>query len=63
MEQNCDVYISYKLENDHWKLPWSEWANPYYNQDDALEKYAPHIRRRPSLWNNLDSLEGKLLGC
>ena len=63
LEQNCDVYISYKLENDHWSLPWSEWTNPYYNQDNALELYAAHIKRRPSLWHKLDSLEGKLLGC
>ena len=61
LEQNCDVYIAFKIQNDHWNLPWSEWANPYYNQEDALEKYAAHVKHK--LWHKLDSLEGKLLGC
>ena len=37
------------------------WANPHYNKENPLEKYAAHVRRR--LWRDLDSLEGKLLGC
>ena len=37
------------------------WANPHYNNENPLEKYAAHVRRR--LWRDLDSLEGKLLGC
>ena len=63
LEQPYDVYIAGKVQNDHWQLPWSEWANPYYNKHDALELYAEHVRRRISLWHKLDSLEGKLLGC
>ena len=59
--QNCDVYISYKMDNDHWNLPRSKWANPYYMEEDSLDKYAAHIRRK--LWHELDELEGKLLGC
>ena len=60
--QNCDVYIAYKMNNDHWNLPRSKWANPYDSRDpQGLVKYANHIRQK--LWYDLDSLEGKLLGC
>ena len=63
LEQGYDVYISGKVQNELWQLPWSEWANPFYNREDALERYEAHIRRRISLWHKLDTLEGKLLGC
>ena len=57
--QNCDVYIAHKVNNDYWNLPRSKWANPHGRHE--LEKYAVHVRRK--LWHDLDSLEGKLLGC
>ena len=60
--QNCDVYISYRMNNDHWNLPRSKWANPFKNADpQRLAKYAEHVKRK--LWHDLDSLDGKLLGC
>ena len=59
--QNCDIYISSRIHNDNWDLPWSEWANPHYKDAHPLERYERHIRKRK--WYDLDSLEGKLLGC
>ena len=63
VEQGCDVYIGSKIQNEHWALPWSDWANPFFYHENALEKYEAHIRYRPALWQKLDELEGKLLGC
>ena len=63
LQQNCDVYIANKMDNDHWKLPRSEWANPFYSKEDALQKYEQHVRRSSKLWYKLNQLEGKLLGC
>jgi len=60
LEQPCDVYIAGKMQNDFWNLPRSKWANPYFMEEDSLDKYAAHVRRK--LWDQLDELEGKLLG-
>ena len=60
--QNCDVYIAHRMDNDHWNLQRSKWANPFKKSDPQhLHNYADHIRKK--LWHDLDSLEGKLLGC
>ena len=48
------------MDNDHWNLPRSKWARPYHV--DTLQKYAEHVRNG-RLWHQLDTLEGKLLGC
>ena len=60
--QNCDVYIAHRMDNDHWNLQRSKWANPCPKSDPQhLQNYAQHIRKK--MWHDLDSLEGKLLGC
>ena len=59
--QNCDVYIGPRLVNEHWDLGWSEWHNPFYKHENKLQMYENYVRLK--LWNKLDRLEGKLLGC
>ena len=59
LTQNCNVYIAHKVDNDYWNLTRSKWANPHGRHE--LEKYTVYVRRK--LWHDLDSLEGKLLGC
>lgn len=45
----------------------SKWANPYsvkkYGREDCIKKYEEKIRNTPELWNALEELEGKVLGC
>ena len=59
--QNCDVYIGPKVVNESWDLDWSEWSNPINKHEHKLKMYENHIRAK--MWNKLDKLEGKLLGC
>ena len=59
--QNCDVYIGPKVVNESWDLDWSEWYNPFNKHEHKLQMYENHIRAK--MWNKLDKLEGKLLGC
>ncbi len=44
----------------------SKWANPFplskYTLEESLEKYEEYIRKGP-LWDQLEELEGKTLGC
>lgn len=45
----------------------SKWANPFnvkdYGRDRCLELYEKYIRNNKNLWNDLESLRGKELGC
>ncbi len=49
----------------------SKWHNPFTLAKNATEKqktealasFREHIRITPSLWDNLEDLEGKVLGC
>ena len=59
--QNYDIYIAHKVYNEHWNLDWSEWSNPFNKYENKLEMYENYIRAK--MWNKLDKLEGKLLGC
>lgn len=64
-EQRPDhVYIG------RWAWPTkkaSKWANPYsvkkYGRDKCLELYESKVRQTPELWNALEELDGKVLGC
>lgn len=59
-----DLYIG--RENKTYNLPASKWANPYTLSDYSLEEclilYEKHIRNS-DLYNQLDELEGLILGC
>ena len=59
-----DLYIGRK--NVTYNLEESKWANPYslkfYNREEALSLYETYIRQS-ELYNSLDELEGKTLGC
>lgn len=49
----------------------SVWGNPFtveqYGRDGCIEKYEQYIRDKlrlnPELWQELQKLEGKVLGC
>lgn len=59
-----DLYIGRK--NITYNLEESKWANPYslefYNREEALSLYETYVRQS-ELYNQLDELEGKTLGC
>ena len=67
--QDCDVYIGREVKHEgSWNLDESKWANPYKiaefeTREECLAKYETHIRNTPELWNSLDELRGKTLGC
>ena len=65
--QDCDIYVGRKLTMGGWNLPASKWQNIYkvneYGLSKALELYEKHVRETPELWNSLEELEGKVLGC
>ena len=45
----------------------SKWSNPFtvkkYGRDKVLELYEDYIRSNPGLYNSLEELRGKELGC
>ena len=67
--QGCDIYIGRMVERGGWRLPQSDWANPFTvrtagSRQNALIRYEHYIRHeRPDLWRRLPELEGKTLGC
>ncbi len=53
-------------ENKTYGLKQSKWANPYVisetmSRDESCKLYEEHVRKY--LWNELDELEGEILGC
>lgn len=65
--QGCEVYIGRQMNMGGWNLTKSKWANPYKvgkdgNIFEVLDKYEQHIRTT-SLYNELEELRGKELGC
>lgn len=67
--QDCDVYIGRKMCMGGWKLPASDWANPFTvkevgSAEEACRRYEAWLRaERPDLLARLPELEGKTLGC
>jgi hypothetical protein len=45
----------------------SKWHNPYpvqkYGREEALRLYEEYVRNTPELWDGLEELKGKILGC
>lgn len=54
-----DVYIGRRIQYHKEFTKDSKWANRSSN----LEAYENWIRYVPRMWNALDELEGKVLGC
>jgi len=52
-----DIYIGRKVKWVDWTYD-SKWANHFYTD---LEGYEKHVRM--DLWDNLEELRGKKLGC
>lgn len=67
--QDCDIYIGRKMHMGGWKLPESEWANPFSVKDsgsnkEACRRYEDYQQdKRPDLIERLHELKGKVLGC
>lgn len=45
----------------------SKWANPFKvdkcGRQGAIEQYEEYVRSTPHLYDNIEELEGKILGC
>lgn len=55
--RKCHVYIGRRMEGTEFTED-SKWANFFY---DRLDLYEEHVRRH--LWDDLEELRGKILGC
>lgn len=74
-ERNIKGFEEWKQDPNHlyigrWTYPTkqaSKWANPFsvkkYGREECIKKFEQHIRSKPQLWNALDELKGKELGC
>ena len=60
--QDCDVYIGNEINNTHWELKRSDWANPYWG---SSIKYEAHVRADETLMRGLEDgeLDGLDLSC
>ncbi|KAL9644686.1 hypothetical protein ABK040_012340 [Willaertia magna] len=65
--KNCDVYVGNKCFHGGWRLMESKWANPFEKncktKQECLDKYKEYILNQPDLFNSLNELKGKTLGC
>ncbi|KAG2393547.1 hypothetical protein C9374_007078 [Naegleria lovaniensis] len=67
--QDCQVYIGRAMTMGGWNLPHSKWGNPYPvstcggSAEVACQKYRDYILRRDDLLQDLEELDGKVLGC
>lgn len=63
------VYVGPAVDNKHWKLPRSKWANPIplssckNNHDECLRRFRGYVHSRSDLMAALPELRGKQLGC
>lgn len=57
-----EVYIGRNPEHGNPK-----WGNPFNQKElqlwESLALYEDYIRNSPTLWDSLDELDGKTLGC
>src|SRR5579872_609489 len=65
--QDCDIYIGRAQNQGGWNLPASKWGNPFKigvdgSLEEILRKYEAYVRSGP-LWDQLEELQGKRLGC
>ena len=56
------LYIGRNMERYVKGTKKSIWHNPFRGQE-ACRKFEKHIRSNPQLWDRLEELEGKELGC
>ena len=65
--QWCDIYVGRKCTMGGWDIQKdSKWANPYTIKQygsEALIKYEQYVRKAPELWDTIEELDGKILGC
>jgi hypothetical protein len=75
MADTNNVYIGRRgvvfVDGQRYPAEDSVWANPFkvgkeYTREEAIRAYETHIRakiERMNLWDQLDALRGKHLGC
>ena len=56
--KHFDVYIGRRIQYHKEFVRDSKWANRFY---DRLDLYEKHVRI--NLWDDLEELNGKVLGC
>ena len=57
--QGCDIYIGQTRKESPWNLRSTKWRFKY----KTWAKYKNHIRNNSSLYDQLDELNNKVLGC
>lgn len=61
------VYIGRNMDFYVTGATASKWGNPFtvkkYGLDECLRLYEEHVRKTPSLYDALEELDGKELGC
>lgn len=59
------LYIGRACFRGGWELKQSKWHNPFgtkrHGLPNSMQLYEDHIRQ--NLYNDLDELDGKILGC
>lgn len=64
--KGCDNYIGRACFRGGWNLQKSKWANPFtvreYGREKCLVLYEKHVRES-ELYEELEELSGKSLGC
>ena len=71
IEGSDNVYISRNLSKYYKKgsKPESIWTNPFHSGErkketaEDLIKFGDYVKNTPHLWNSLQFLSGKTLGC
>jgi hypothetical protein len=62
------VYIGRAMHRGGWRLPGSEWANPYRigrdgTREEVIALFREYLLENPELRAALPELRGKVLGC
>jgi hypothetical protein len=62
-----DIYIGRAWNMGGWNLKASKWNNPFkvkkLGMEKCLKQYREHVLKRKDLIQDLDELDGKVLGC
>lgn len=66
-KKNNTYYIGRDMTRFNSDITGSKWGNPFnvkkYGRDECLRLYEQYIRKHPTLYDELEELVGKELGC
>jgi hypothetical protein len=62
------LYIGRAMSRGGWRLPGSDWANPYRigrdgTREEVIARYREYVLENPELRAALPELRGRVLGC